>query len=231
MYWPKAAIAGAVNEPGAWLLNTRVPINRRLPLMQREWLGYSLASRQIKESAPKLASFVERICEKRRELPAHDVVFHVGATWNSKKWPLMNCIDLVKRLSVDLSVVLLGLAEEIEPLRGPISDCPNVSFAVGSIEAALIVIAQSRVAVTMDSGAMHFAAALDIPTLSLFGPTNPSEIVPLGKISWMYDEKLSCQPCWSSRCSQRAVYCMELLDVTFVERKVRALLEKQASIN
>jgi hypothetical protein len=227
--WSKALIAGADSEPGSWLFDIRVPINRHLPLMQREWIGFSLATRRRNSSVPKLPSFVERIAKHRSDSSTHDVVFHVGASWSSKQWPLANCVELVERLSADLHVVLLGLREELEPIQKCLSPHPNILFAIGSIEEAVITIARSRVLITMDSGPMHFADALNVATVSLFGPTNPSEILSsFTVISPLYEEKLSCQPCWNARCIQRAVYCMELLSPAMVEQKVRAILKGQA---
>jgi hypothetical protein len=229
VFWPRALIAGAVSEPGSWLFDIRIPINRRLPLMQREWIGFSLATRRRNPSPPKLPSFVERIAKNRLNSSAHDVVFHVGASWNSKKWPLANCVDLVERLSADLRVVVLGLLEELRPIRESLSPHPNIAFAIGSIEEAVTTISQSRVLITMDSGPMHFGDALNVATVSLFGPTNPSEILPsFSAVLPLYEEKLSCQPCWNSRCIQGAVYCMELLTPAMVEQRVRSILRTHA---
>jgi ADP-heptose:LPS heptosyltransferase len=229
IFWSKALIAGADSEPGSRLFDIRVPINRRLPLMQREWISFSLATRRHDSSAPKLPSFVERIVKNRLHSSTHDVVFHVGASWSSKQWPLANCVELVERLSADLRVVLLGLSEELKPIQEILPRPANILFAIGSIEEAVTTISRSRVLITMDSGPMHFGDALNVATVSLFGPTNPSEILSsFTTVSPLYEEKLSCQPCWNSHCIQRAVYCMELLSPAMVEQKVRAILKIQA---
>jgi heptosyltransferase-2 len=228
IFWSKALIAGADSEPGSRLFDIRVPINRQLPLMQREWISFSLATRRRDSSVPKLPSFVERIAKNRLRSPTHDVVFHLGASWSSKQWSLANCVELVERLSTDLRVVLLGLAEELKPIQEILSPHGNILFAIGSIEEAVTTISRSRVLITMDSGPMHFGDALNVATVSLFGPTNPSEILSsFTTVSPLYEEKLSCQPCWNSRCIQRAVYCMDLLSPAMVEEKVRAILKVQ----
>ena len=43
------------------------------------------------------------------------------------------------------------------------------------------VLAQAKLLVTGDTGPMHFAAALGVPTLSLFGPTSARRWAPLGR--------------------------------------------------
>jgi ADP-heptose:LPS heptosyltransferase len=72
---------------------------------------------------------------------------------------------------------------------------------------------------------MHIAATLDVPTIALFGPTNPASILPSGTaVASMYEEQLTCQPCWSPHCTQKEVYCMKLLTTDAVELKIRTLL-------
>jgi hypothetical protein len=225
-FWPNATLAGVASEPGARMFDIKIPINRGLPIASRERTAYALASRLPETAPPERVKFIDRIDRLRMQIPRHDVVFHPGASWDNKKWPLPNSTELVKRLSVDFRLVVLGLPDELLPLRSAFSpDDLGIEFMTGSIEEAVTTIAQSRLAITMDSGAMHIAAALDVPTISLFGPTNP-QILPEGTgIAPMYQEKLACQPCWSPHCTQDSVYCMELLTTHAVELKARMLLE------
>lgn len=48
------------------------------------------------------------------------------------------------------------------------------------LELLLAVLAQARLFVTGDTGPLHFAAALGVPTLSVFGPTSSMRWAPLG---------------------------------------------------
>ncbi len=51
------------------------------------------------------------------------------------------------------------------------------------------VLAQCRALVSNDSGAMHFGAALGVPLIAMFGPTNERETRPLGRL-----EPTCCSP-------------------------------------
>lgn len=65
-----------------------------------------------------------------------------------------------------------------------------------------------------DSGPAHLAAALKVPTVSVFGPTDPARNGPYGprSASVQLDRRLDCQPCWRRTCSRGDFACMERLD-------------------
>jgi ADP-heptose:LPS heptosyltransferase len=46
-----------------------------------------------------------------------------------------------------------------------------------------------------DSGTSHLAAALGVPTVVVFGPTDPAQWRPRGKHVWIVSENLACSPC------------------------------------
>ena len=51
-----------------------------------------------------------------------------------------------------------------------------------------------------DSGPMHLAAALGVPTLAVFGPTDPTETGPLGPRARFVREPVECSPCMLREC-------------------------------
>lgn len=58
--------------------------------------------------------------------------------------------------------------------------------------------------VTVDSGPMHMAAALDVPVLALFGPTDPRRTGPFGRrIHVVQRSDLTCVPCHSRQCLRK----------------------------
>ena len=63
-----------------------------------------------------------------------------------------------------------------------------------------------------DSGCMHLAGALGIPTVAIFGSTSPRRTGPLGpKTRWSY-RKLECSPCLARTCRFGHYNCLTQIE-------------------
>jgi heptosyltransferase-2 len=62
------------------------------------------------------------------------------------------------------------------------------------------LIARARVLVGNDSGPMHLAAAVGIPVVAFFGPTDPGRTSPTGSPSRILDRYVFCSPCFLKEC-------------------------------
>jgi heptosyltransferase-2 len=51
-----------------------------------------------------------------------------------------------------------------------------------------------------DSGAMHLAAALSLPTVGIFGSTNPARTGPVGQRAEVIYRAVECSPCLDRTC-------------------------------
>ena len=63
------------------------------------------------------------------------------------------------------------------------------------------VLAGARACVAVDTGLGHLAAALDVPTISLFGPTNPGLTGAYGKAQIHLGSDFPCAPCLQKKCT------------------------------
>jgi len=78
--------------------------------------------------------------------------------------------------------------------------------------------------ITGDSGPMHIAAAFQIPTVAIFGPTRDKETS-----QWMnarhliVKKNLDCQPCMERTCPLGHHHCMNLIEPKDVLDAVRSL--------
>jgi heptosyltransferase-2 len=94
-----------------------------------------------------------------------------------------------------------------------------------SIQELIEYISNLDVFVTGDSGPMHIAAALNIPTVSIFGPTKDNETS-----QWMNRKNvivkldLDCQPCMQRECPLKHNNCMNMIDANMVYKEIRKLL-------
>ncbi len=90
---------------------------------------------------------------------------------------------------------------------------------------------KSLAVIANDSGPMHLATALDVPTLSIHGPTNPALQGPYGdKHEWVRYEELDCIECNLLECP-RNHECFRQLPVERVISKFVKLLENNSLLN
>src|SRR5437016_5683883 len=60
--------------------------------------------------------------------------------------------------------------------------------------------AACRVFLTNDSGAMHIASALGVPTVAIFGATDDATTGPTGPLARVVREPVECSPCLLREC-------------------------------
>jgi heptosyltransferase-2 len=58
----------------------------------------------------------------------------------------------------------------------------------------------ARVVVANDSGPMHLAAAVGVPVVAFFGPTDPGRTAPSGSPARVLDRYVFCSPCFLKQC-------------------------------
>jgi ADP-heptose:LPS heptosyltransferase len=176
-----------------------------------------------------------------RDSSVHDdrplIAVHAGGHYFiRKRWPLANFIESIQYLTKELGlrVILIGGQEDVEDALMIKSIVPEVISSVGMLKltetAALLK--RSCLFIGNDSGPLHLAAALDIPTIGLFGPTAPCQFYPYQAPRHTYIYKaLSCSPCYRfgggiwqylPRCTK--AYCMQAITVQELIMKVMQTL-------
>ena len=112
-------------------------------------------------------------------------VFNPGAGWRSKCWPPESYAALADALDAEFHIpVVLNLGPGEEPLASDIeSNCrrANPQRFSGTLRALIALMRRSRLMVGPDTGPLHLAAALGVPTVGLFGPTDPRRNGPYGR--------------------------------------------------
>ncbi|HEX9251481.1 MAG TPA: glycosyltransferase family 9 protein [Ignavibacteriaceae bacterium] len=88
------------------------------------------------------------------------------------------------------------------------------------------LISKCKLVIANDSGPMHISAALGVPTLGIFGPTNPKAHGPYSLNSdYVIKDDLHCIICNKLICPYQHE-CMRDLEVKIVIEKIRALLNE-----
>lgn len=136
------------------------------------------------------------------------VVFLHATTWASKHWPESYWIDLAKIAdSAGFNLKLLwGNATErarADRIAAVVPAAAWVTEARLSLGEVKTVLAGAQGIVTVDTGLGHLAAALGVPTVSLYGPSDPIQSGTLGKRQRPLAADFKCAPCFSRVCTYR----------------------------
>ena len=157
---------------------------------------------------------------------ARIVGLHLGAAFGpSKLWPPESFGRLAARLDRGgLCPLLLGSADDRETARdvAAAAGVPVLSL-VGRDHPALLPRLLDRLSclVSGDTGVAHLAAALGVPTVTLFGPTDPRLTAPRAKGTRVLFRNVPCSPCFLTACPIDHI-CLGRIDPEEVESHVRA---------
>jgi ADP-heptose:LPS heptosyltransferase len=99
-------------------------------------------------------------------------------------------------------IFLTGINEESEYVKkifNSLSSKDNVENLCGqlSVTGLAELLSESLCLITNDSGPLHMASALDVPTISFFGPESPEKYGPLSAKKLVFYQNLPCSPCMS----------------------------------
>ncbi len=154
-----------------------------------------------------------------------------GATYGpAKKWLADRFAAAADRLSADLNaqVVLFGgkMDQETasEVCRQAKTDIINLAGKSTLVE-SIYLISQCRLFISNDSGLMHVAGALNIPTVAIFGSTNPATTSPAGEKTILVRKAVECSPCLKKTCPTD-FRCMTLITVDDVVTAANTLLKR-----
>ncbi len=150
-----------------------------------------------------------------------------------KVWPTGRFVQLSEKLiAMDGAKIILpigpadeSMAQEYFDLIDSEAIIPIANLPLNELAA---ILKKCDVYVGNDSGITHVAAAVGIPVVALFGPTDPLVWGMRGdNVSVMYKGGLECSPCSREemkRCVNRR--CLEKISVEEVYGKVSCMIRK-----
>ena len=161
----------------------------------------------------------------RLEYPAEDnkVVIHPGSGSKRKLWPLSNFITVARRLRSKgmHPEFVLGPAEYSlkEPLLAHGEDMRQV-LCFSDLNELLGRLKTAAGFIGNDSGVTHLAALMNIPTVAVFGPSDPKRWHPVGQAVEIVRPDLDCSPCFETE----PALCKtpDCLDLTSPEQVLKA---------
>ena len=218
--------AGYRRDARGWLLTHAVSIDPRLKARHQTYYYLDLVERLAgreralddpspahEKTAPDLPLRPEDHALARQRLEQEGVRFqgkvigvHPGAAFGSaKRWMEDRFAQVLDRLirTHGAEAILFGSRQErpvSEAICGHMAARPLVLSGRTTLSELIAMIACCDLFITNDSGPMHLAAALGIPTLALFGSTDQVATGPLGPTAVVLNKNVECSPCLLREC-------------------------------
>jgi heptosyltransferase-2 len=131
------------------------------------------------------------------------IAIGAGASYGSAKcWPPDRFAELANRLQAQSDADVILFARPRKPLFRPRLQRAWVthrSISRGN-RSRICHALQCHLFIGNDSGAMHVAAAVGLPVVAVFGPTDPFGTAPVTPRCSIIQEKPYCSPCFLRRC-------------------------------
>jgi ADP-heptose:LPS heptosyltransferase len=150
----------------------------------------------------------------------HLIILNPGASVENKKWGTDNFISLANMLcKYGWTIGVIGYRDDeqkdarkiIENINGKTLD---FSGKVPIMESAARI-SFAKLFITNDTGPLHIASALNIPTVSMFGSTDPARFGSWNNRHESLLTKLPCWPCNEGNCKlSSAEYCKCIRSIT-----------------
>jgi len=167
---------------------------------------------------PDLTRALERALAKFDETPRGKyAVLHPGASWTSQQWPPDSCAELARAIVSDMSLgVFVTASGDVERSRAE-----GVAKAAGEgvraapaleLDELAAFLSGAALFVGGDTGPMHLASGLGIPTVAIFGPTSPARTGPRGPRARSIEAGLPCAGCDRATCTYGTDACMKKIE-------------------
>ncbi|MCU7836075.1 MAG: lipopolysaccharide heptosyltransferase I [gamma proteobacterium symbiont of Taylorina sp.] len=136
------------------------------------------------------------------------ILFLHGTTWSTKHWPESYWDELARLLIDQACHIVLPWGNKIEYQRAlrikEHCQQPSQVLVLKKMNLNELVkeIINVDAVVAVDTGLAHLCAALDKPTIALYGPTSPGLTGTYGKNQQHIKAAISCSPCFKKQCNK-----------------------------
>ena len=156
-----------------------------------------------------------------------------GAKWEKKRWDLDKFSSVAKNLSQDLSakILLVGDKDDLKLIEG-IENYAGKERTIQAVDLPLDrlipLVKRCGLFISNDSGLMHFASSLGVPTIGIFGPTSPGlGFSPSGLKDKVFWAGVDCSPCslhGGKECVMESRYCMDNIKPEDVIKEAKKII-------
>jgi heptosyltransferase-2 len=208
-----------------------------LELLRRAgWLDQLPDEQHITLRVPDAARqrAMQTLLEAGSRLHATRIAVGAGASYGSAKcWPPDRFAKALNSLlsHTDADIILFGTPGELPVSTAIASELqrPPINLTGKTTIADLpALLSQCHLFLGNDSGAMHVAAAVGLPVVAVFGPTDPDGTAPVTPRVTIVQQKPYCSPCFLRRCPTDH-RCMTAVTPAMVESALQSALAEVPS--
>lgn len=159
------------------------------------------------------------------------VVLFPGASIQERRWEKDNFAALADKIAaLGYPIIVVGGAEDSAPGQAVVERVPaalNMAGKTSLLETASIL-KNSALLISGDSGILHIAVGLGIPTVSLFGPGIANKWAPRGQYHVVINHQLPCSPCTKFGTTPPCLIgakCLQQISVDEVFSAAKSLLD------
>ncbi|MFA7516630.1 MAG: glycosyltransferase family 9 protein [Candidatus Ratteibacteria bacterium] len=163
------------------------------------------------------------------------VVIAPGTEEKKYQWPTEKYAHIANTLAeeYETKIIFLGIEKKaVEEISSFISKKESIlPYApVRSIHETAAILSRSTLVISEHNTIMYLASALAIPTVAIFGPTNPYRFGPIGTEHSIIHAELSCFPCKNPKKCRLSLQCLTQLSPEKVLSACRLILDKKEQL-
>ncbi len=193
-------------------------VDKNLSLLEPLGISEYIYDFKVPISAQDL-NFANDFFESRKLVPKRDkiIMLNPGAGWPTKRWPAENfprLADKLTKYSNANTKVIMSWGPQEKDIIENIKSNMNNRIAImpqSTIKQLAAIIKSCDLFVGSDTGPTHLAAALEIPVVSLYGPSDPERNGPYGTKNIIIQKDIPCVSCWKRECD--TIDCMKNISV------------------
>lgn len=158
-----------------------------------------------------------------------------GTIMPSKRWGEDKYASLADKLikEYQANVLLLGGPGDravVDRVSGKMREKHLALSGKTTLKQSAALIKLAGLFIGNDCGPLHIAAAVGTPTISIFGPTDPQKLAPLGEKHIYIRSGVPCSPCYRQTEEYKQICqkydCMDKIQVKDVEEAFKELLKR-----
>ncbi|MBF0386806.1 MAG: glycosyltransferase [Candidatus Omnitrophica bacterium] len=148
--------------------------------------------------------------------------------WVTKNWPVKAIAELCDLLAADnIRVIITGMEKDQRFAREVLAQArskPGIVAGKTTILQLAALIGFCHVYVSSDSAPLHIAAAMKVPVVALFGPTDPVRHIPPADRLTVVRKAIECTACYSTKCRKGTLACMKGITAAEIYGEIKKFL-------